>query len=345
MNPQLLIDAVVQQTMVFIAQLATAGGVRAPLAHVANQVFAELTHELELQGVRKKVIADMFGMALRTYHRRIRELRDSQTEPGRTLWEVVHAHIRDHEPVSGRELYHRFRNDDPEIVTGVLNDLVASGLAYRAGRGDEAAYRTADPADFRDDPDDRRQASGYVVWLLVYRNGPVSAERLHELSPLDRDGCDEAISELVADGRIREARRNGQILYECDDLDVPFGAAHGWEAAVLDHFRAMVTAIGKKLSLGRSNARLSDAVGGSTWSLDVYDGHPLQAEALTTLERIRTQLEDLRERVDRHNEQSERSTPLERVVVYVGQYVGEASPPKFRGDRTKHEVRDVDSES
>ena len=59
MNAYLLINAVVQQTMVFIAQLATSGGVRAPLAHVAEQVFLDLTNELSNRGVKKKVIADM----------------------------------------------------------------------------------------------------------------------------------------------------------------------------------------------------------------------------------------------------------------------------------------------
>src|SRR6187399_639417 len=39
LNAHLLIDAVVQQTMVFIAQLATSGGLRTPVAQVANQVF------------------------------------------------------------------------------------------------------------------------------------------------------------------------------------------------------------------------------------------------------------------------------------------------------------------
>ena len=40
MNVQLLIDSIVRQTTVLVAQLATAGGVRAPLASVANQVFS-----------------------------------------------------------------------------------------------------------------------------------------------------------------------------------------------------------------------------------------------------------------------------------------------------------------
>src|SRR5690349_18883513 len=89
MKTQVLIDSVVEQTMVFIAQLATAGGARAPLAHVASQVFLDLTSQLTRQGVKKKVIADMFGMALRSYHRRVRELSDSRTDGGTTLWEAV----------------------------------------------------------------------------------------------------------------------------------------------------------------------------------------------------------------------------------------------------------------
>lgn len=42
MNVTLLIGAIVRQTMVLIAELATAGGVRAPLAHVADKVFVDL---------------------------------------------------------------------------------------------------------------------------------------------------------------------------------------------------------------------------------------------------------------------------------------------------------------
>ena len=62
MTIQLLIDAIVRQTTVLIAQLATSGGA---LAHVANQVFLDLANELEAHGVSRKVSADMFGMALR----------------------------------------------------------------------------------------------------------------------------------------------------------------------------------------------------------------------------------------------------------------------------------------
>jgi hypothetical protein len=65
MNATLLIDAIVRQTTVLIATLATAAGHRAPLARVADQVFSDLVGELKEQGLGNKVIADMFGMALR----------------------------------------------------------------------------------------------------------------------------------------------------------------------------------------------------------------------------------------------------------------------------------------
>ena len=90
-NVQLLIDSIVRQTTVLIAQLATRGGIRAPLAHVANQVFVDLATELNNQGVSRKVSADMFGMALRAYVRKVQRLGESSTERGRTLWEAVVA--------------------------------------------------------------------------------------------------------------------------------------------------------------------------------------------------------------------------------------------------------------
>lgn len=47
MDTKLLIDAIVRQTTVLIAQLSTAAGIRAPLAHVADQVFVALAQEIE----------------------------------------------------------------------------------------------------------------------------------------------------------------------------------------------------------------------------------------------------------------------------------------------------------
>src|SRR6185436_19221680 len=89
MNATLLIQAIVRQTTVLIATLATASGQRAQLASVANVVFADLVRELRDQGLGNKVIADMFGLVLRTYQRKVARLSASRSVEGRSLWEAV----------------------------------------------------------------------------------------------------------------------------------------------------------------------------------------------------------------------------------------------------------------
>src|SRR5512134_1265714 len=127
MTVQLLIDAIVRQTTVLIAQLATSGGVRAPLAHIANQVFLELSREVESQGVSKQVSADMFGLALRSYRRRIQRLEASATDRGGSLWEALLDYLGKVGVVTRTDVLRRFHRDDPELVKSVLHDACESG--------------------------------------------------------------------------------------------------------------------------------------------------------------------------------------------------------------------------
>jgi hypothetical protein len=322
----LLVDAVVQQTMVFIAQLATAGGVRAPLAHVAEQVFADLTRELSNRGVKKNVIADMFGMALRTYHRRVRELGESKTDSGRSVWEAVLAFVRERGTVSGHDVLVRFGGDDAEVVSGVLSDLAHSGLVYRAGRGDGARYRIAEDADFSGDDETATRAREHLVWLAVYRHGPVGEDGVREYTRLGAAACTSALDALARSGRVVETRTAAGSTYTADRFEVPLGASVGWEAAVLDHFQAMVGAIITKLGRGRASGAATDDVGGSTWSLDVWPGHPLEAEAKSLLRSTRAAVENLRVRIDAHNAEKPVPTRRQRVVFYAGQNVRDDSP-------------------
>jgi hypothetical protein len=117
-NVNLLIDAIVRQTTVLIAQLATAGGARAPLAHTANQVFLDLIRELKEQGLGNKVIADMFGLSLRTYHKKMARLSESSTDRGRSLWEALLAYVTDKGPVTRAEVLLRFQHDEDPTVRG-----------------------------------------------------------------------------------------------------------------------------------------------------------------------------------------------------------------------------------
>src|SRR5262249_37181028 len=129
--------------------LSTAAGLRSPLAHVADQVFLSLAQEIERQGVSRKVVADMFGLALRTYQRKIQRLEESASAGGRTLWEAVLEHVAEHGPVRRDAVIERFRNDDALAVTAVIADLVASGLVYSSGRGEATVHGLTSEADRR----------------------------------------------------------------------------------------------------------------------------------------------------------------------------------------------------
>ncbi|HVU05739.1 MAG TPA: hypothetical protein VHE30_28515 [Polyangiaceae bacterium] len=324
MHPQPLINAVVQETMILVAHLATAGGVRAPLANVANQVFADLSAQLSAQGVTKSVIADMFGMALSTYHRRARAAAASRTDVGRSVWEAVVEFVQVNEPVSGAAVLSRFSADDATVVSGVLTDLTDSGVVYRAGRGGGAVYRIANPEDFAStDEDVRRRAERHIVGLATVRRGPIGAAALAEEVRQSVDVCEAHLESLVRDGLVEKHVVGTKTVYESRRWDVPVGQAEGWEAAVLDHFQAVVTGICIKLRAGTARSSASDAVGGSTYTLEVWPGHPLEEEARGTLSRFRAALVDLRARIDRHNETN--ACPPDgrdrEVTVYVGQYV------------------------
>src|SRR3954471_12905737 len=192
-NVRLLIDSVVRQTMVLVAELATSGGLRAPLSHVAGQAFLELARELENQGVGKKVSADMFGMALRTYQRRTQRLSQSLTDRGRSLWEATLEFIEQSGVVRRDDILRRFRHDDEPSLRGVLRDLTDSGLVFSSGSGNNLAFR----ATTKDEASALRRSSDNLgleafVWSTIYREGEVSSEELAlrtllnsaELSPI-----------------------------------------------------------------------------------------------------------------------------------------------------------------
>lgn len=311
MNVQVLIDQIVRQTMVLIAQLATTGGSRAPLAHIADRVFIELARELEAQGLSRQVSADMFGVALRTYRRRIQRLGESATEQGRSLWSAVLEFVPTDRLVTRIEIFRRFKLDDEAQVGAILSDLCDSGFLLRLGRGAVTAYR-ATTAEELSELDASTDGLGQFLWLLIYREGPLSREQLLDKTRVDAERLGAALDDLSASGRVRLL--DGQ--YSTAELVVPADSPSGWEAAMLDHFQAVVNTLCSRLR-GNSDAATS---GGSTYTFVVSPGHPLAHDVYGQLQRSRQELSALRTRVDEYNAEHPLDTS-ERVVVYVGQYV------------------------
>jgi hypothetical protein len=324
MGVRLLIDAIVRQTTVLIAQLSTSGGLRAPLAHVAGQVFLELARELENQGVPTKVRADMFGLALRTYQRRTQRLAQSRTDQGRSLWGAVFEYLGESPVVAREELFRRFRHDDDGSVRGVLRDLVESGLVFASGSGRSTVYRRATDEELgRLRSDDDGPSRDAFVWSVVFRTGPTTAEGIAEECGLARAEVDQALASLVSAGRVEavapvEGASATATTYRSRELVIPLDDPIGWEAAVQDHYSACVKTIAGKLRVEQT-ARLGDQIGGSTYHFTIWRGHPHEDEVLGELRRFRERMTALRARVDRFNGDAGVPAQHIRVDAYYGQ--------------------------
>jgi hypothetical protein len=122
----------------------------------------------------------------------------------------------------------------------------------------------------------------------------------------------------VRTGRVTE--RDG--ILESANLVLPLGAEQGWEAALLDHYRAVTVAIATKVRAGLGASSAADRIGGSTFTFTVTPTHPYEAEVYDTLKRTRAAVQALWDRVAAYNEanspEAEKST---RVTFYVGQTV------------------------
>jgi hypothetical protein len=160
------------------------------------------------------------------------------------------------------------------------------------------------------------------AWVAIYRYGPITRTELAEHVPSGDDALDAALARLVRDRRATSEERDGRVLYSSTECVIPFNDPAGWEAAVFDHFQAMVTAICTKLRLGRTHAAVGEWVGGSTYSFDVWEGHPHREEVVGFLQATRERAVALRRRVEHHNvSHAAPGGAAEQVIAYVGQTV------------------------
>lgn len=323
METRHLIDGIVRQTTILIAQLSTTAGIRAPLSRVADQVFLNLARELEAQGVGRKIAADMFGLALRSYQLKISRLGESASEGERTLWEAVLQKLRGSSGLSRRQVVESFRRDDPLDVAAVLKDLVDSGLISRTGRGEHAFYQVAGAEAVSAIAGEQdSDAIANLVWLAVYDRQRVAREQLVRELSFEPAVAERAIDGLLQEGRIERAQHEGSEVLVCRRLTIPVGSEQGWETAVFDHFRAAATAIVAKLQRKGARSSHGDVLGGSTLSFSIRPGHPYEQQVYGLLARVRTDLNQLWEQVAAHN-QANPLDPEERIEVtfYFGQNV------------------------
>jgi hypothetical protein len=318
-----LISSIVRQTTVLIARLSTTGGARSPLSQVADQIFMGLVTELERQGVGKKVAADMFGLALRSYQLKVQRLQESASETGVTLWSAVRDFVEQRGAVSREEIVQRFKADEETNVRGILADLVESGLCSRTGRGDSTLYRVTPAADLtRLAREQSSEAALALVWLVVCRDGPLGTEALSAATGLASADLAEALERLSSDSRITRHETGGEPQWSAQRCLIPVGDRAGWEAALLDHHQTVLNAIAAKVTGGSHSSAQRDETGGATYGFELWPGHPEEATVRGLLLRFRTEAAQLWERVSDHNARVAHAHPARyHVSFYLGQHL------------------------
>lgn len=325
MNVKVLIDNIMRQTTVLIAQLSTTAGVRAPLAHLADQVFLQLAREIEAQGVARKVVADMFGLALRGYQKKTQRLAQSSTTQGKTLFEAVLEFVEREGGATRSKVLKRFHHDGERETIGVLTDLLQSGLVYATGSGETTLYGiTSDAERQKLTRESDHQVLVSMVLGEVYRSPGATIEELGLRLAVDENAVREAVHALAEDGRVTLDASTGAV--RASTFQIPVGAQFGWESAVFDHFQAMTTAIAKKLTLKARGDQAADWVGGTTLRFELSAQHPHRHEVLQLLNATRQMANALWEKVGRHNDahpllDSERFT----VSFYFGQNIDDTA--------------------
>jgi hypothetical protein len=231
----------------------------------------------------------------------------------------VLEYVKSREKTTRGELLLRFSLDDEAQVRAVVHDLCESQLVVASDEGPNVSYRSASEEELLDlRKNGGAEGQDDLLVAVMYREGPLTLAEIAARAQVDVSRIESAIWGLVETGRIQHLKDADADRFEARALIVPLGSAVGWEAAVLDHYKAMVRTVLIRLSQKQTSA-LEDSAGGSTYTIDIWPGHPMEEEVRGSLKQVRSNLSGLRTRVAAYNESQERPQHYSRVVFYTGQ--------------------------
>jgi hypothetical protein len=281
------------------------------------------------------MVADMFGLALRSYQRKVQRLEESASVKSKTLWEAVLEFVDHEQSTSRARVLERFKHDDEASVVAVLGDLVSGGLIFGSGRGAGTLYRMTSDAEREAIQQGATQDTlTHMLWGDIFRAPGATRAQLVARMGVEPQSVEDALQRLLKEGRIEREGEGEEARYSSGPFVIALEDEQGWEAAVFDHFQAMATAVVAKLRRRNGGPAEQGNIGGSTLHFGVHPRHPHYTETLATLARLREQLDALWQKVSGHNEKHPLpDSEMTRVTVYFGQNVQEPeTAPDPKGD-------------
>jgi hypothetical protein len=183
---------------------------------------------------------------------------------------------------------------------------------FKIGAGQDTAYRAATTRELRQ-LGSKEGGPEQLVWIMIYREGPIAVDELLKMAGIGSGLLERCLEDLVAAGRIE---RTSAGAYVSRAMVVPLGSVIGWEAGMFDHFQAMVQTMCQRL---RAAGEPNSEVGGSTYSFNVWPGHPYEDDVRSTLSNFRKRTTELRARVQQYNHDHGLPSEYKHVTVYAGQ--------------------------
>jgi len=329
MNRTVLIDAILRQVMELVADIAIAEGKRAPLADISSNAYLELCRALSARGLSSKVIADMFGITVRAHNQKKKRLAGGLRDMQKTLWQRIATKLQQKGSLTKNAIFAAFPSTEGDVISGILFDLVESGLVSKDGKGLETRYQWESGNTTNDESGQDHLAS--FVWVVVHRLGPIRRSALAIALPSVALGDIERSVQLLHDeGRIQidSSGQNAEPTYSSHQCILEKGEASGWEAPAYDHFQAVMTVLKNRLNKDRVPPNLQSHTGGSTYYFDIQDQHPFRDDVVSLLTKIREEVSSLRSTVDEYNAKHTNLLAKKvgvsgklRSVFYIGQSI------------------------
>jgi len=247
-----LIRLITRQAMKLVARLAIVHDRRSSLAKISDIAFLELNNELETLGLRKKVIADMFGLALRSYQQKVNRLHESTAWDMRSLWTSVYDYLSKAKKATRKDIFDRYNAADERVLSSILADLTASGFLTKTDvkttkGGNDTIYTVTDD-NMANKPTLNQACTLNLVWTYIYTYPRVSRQNIAERLGLDADAVQSVLEQLEKTNRIERV---------VDDLGEYFVApwciqeagegVMGMLSGMYHHFQSICSALAIKL--------------------------------------------------------------------------------------------------
>lgn len=338
-----LILNIVRYTSMLIAALA-ANNRRANIRHIESQIFLEIRNQLTRRlKVCDSVVSEMFGLPYATYRARLspaeREYKDSLCVNNNAWYRLVQYLRKQHDWHLVEDIIKAHENLPPKrrieerIVRGILREMHKLCLVeHKGGLRKDCYYRWSGSPEELLDPS--------LIALIrqhIFRFGPINQEAIQEALGLDHEDVEPILTELLNRQHISKNCDALDCRYTCNGLYLGLPSADTLDAAFLDHYQSMVLALVDKVT-GCTDSRLPP-VGGSTYTFELWPGHPCEGRVRELFDRCRRDMSELRRELQNIKTVMQKGgkTPEQNqyytLKMYLGQHVqGQHNLQHIQGD-------------